>query len=105
MPNGLTPNLTHGLTALIGRADLLDQQVDVVAPPVGLVGEAPAVRGEGGVVGEVLAGGRVRVEVVVEVHAVDVVPRDRVQHRGLHELADLGDAGVVVEPGPAALTG
>ena len=57
-----------------------------------------AVRGEAGRVVEVLARLRVRVEEVVEVHAVDVVLRHRLQHRVLDEASRLGDAGVEVEP-------
>ncbi|RAO32897.1 hypothetical protein PSN13_03587 [Micromonospora saelicesensis] len=86
----------------LGRLDLavhlLDQQVDVVPPPVGPVGEAPVVGREGRVVRHLVGAAGVGVEVVVEVDAIDVVPLDGIHHGGLDELADLGDPGVVVEP-------
>lgn len=49
------------------------------------------------VVVEDLAGDRIRVEVVVPVHGIDLVLPHRVEHRGPDELPDLGQPGVVVE--------
>ena len=84
---------------LFGRGDfgvyLLDEQVDVVAAPVGLL-HPVAVFGKRLLVGEVGAAGGVGVEVVVEVDAVDIVAVDDVHHHVLDELAVLGQTRVEV---------
>jgi hypothetical protein len=73
-----------------------DQQVDVLPPPVRQRQSSAILRVLRGV-GEHLPGDRVRVEIVVEVHRVDVVAADRVHDRVLDQLAGLRYAGVVVQ--------
>ena len=96
-PKGLMPKLRAGPDRLDAGRGLAHQLVDVVAAPGGPVGEAAAVPVVGLVVVEGLAGHRIRVEVVVEVHGVDGVLLHRVEHRVLDEGADLGQPRVVVE--------
>ena len=91
------------LDGLDPYAHLLDQAVDVVAPPVGLGGETGAEPGVRGVVGEVLTGRRVRVEVVVEVHAVHVVAADDVEDH--LEAVGAGIGLARVEPELVAVRG
>ena len=50
MPNGLTPNFTHGLAALILAFISWISRLMLSRRQSALVGEAPAVRGERGVV-------------------------------------------------------
>ena len=97
MPNGLMPNFTQGFSGLDALGHRAHERVDVVAPPVGDVVEARAVRGVGRGIRNRLPGHRVRVEVVVEVHAVEVVVLDRVQDGPLDVLLRLGQARVEVE--------
>ncbi len=77
--------------------DRPDELVDVVPPPVLDRREARAVLRVGGGVGQRLAGHGVGVEVVVEVHAVDVVVLHAVQDRRVDVLAGLRQARVEVE--------
>ena len=79
----------------------LDEHVDVVPAPVTDVLEPLAVRLERGAVGERLAGQRIGVEVVVQVHAVDVVAVHDVQDDLRGQVAYLRQARV--EPQRAAV--
>ncbi len=73
------------------------ERVDVVPPPRLDRAEPGAVRGVGRGIRDRLPAHRVRIEVVVEVHAVEVVVLDRVQDRLPDVLLGLGQARVEVE--------
>ncbi|KGC52790.1 hypothetical protein DO65_4945 [Burkholderia pseudomallei] len=84
----------RGLDALSER---FDETIDVVATPVGERRETRAVlRISRGVV-ERRARDRVRVEIIVEMHGVDIVAGDRVHDRVDDERARGGHAGVVIQ--------
>ena len=74
---------------------LLDEQVDVVAPPVALV-PSQAIAVVAGGVGKVDALDRIGIEVVVHVDGIDIISLQDVAHHPVDEVAALGQTGVKV---------
>ena len=77
--------------------NLLYQHVHVVAPPVAPVGESPSVCRETQVVGKLLSRIRIRIEIVVHVDGINVVPAHDVAHDFADVSARFGQSGVEVK--------
>ena len=76
---------------------LVDEQIDVVAPPVSLIGKIFSIAGEGSVVVKLYSGLGIGVEVIVNVDAVHVVARHDVRHHQADVLPALRQGGVEEE--------
>ena len=82
---GRDAHLDPRLHVVHGLVQLLDKEVDVLAPPVATVGNALVIGTVLGIVGNLHAWHRIGIEIVVNVQAVDVVA----PHNVAHNLADV----------------
>jgi len=94
MPKGLTPKRTQGLTPATGILNLLYQQVHVVAAPVAPLRWRETLCGsihlEAFIIGKRSPCNRVRVEIIIHVDRIYIVPGNNIPHNLADETPVFG---------------
>ena len=85
-----------GFARLDNPAQLLDEQIHILATPVAPV-HAVAIAGVAVIVGELAAGNGIRIEIVVHVDGIDIVARHNIVDYPAYKLAALGQSRVEIE--------
>src|SRR5436305_1740495 len=97
---GADADLHRGALLLDLGVERLHEAVDVVAPPVGALQSGRLTEFlPGRVVGKGRAFYRIRIEIIVDMHAIDGIAAHHVEHRVEGVLPRLGEAGIDPEQG------
>ena len=75
-------------------AQLLDEEVYIVASPVSYISESTAVMLEVTLVGNGLTGSRIRIEIIVDMDSVDIIPAHDIVHHSADVIPVLGQGRV-----------